>query len=236
MAAFAGSATQRDPFNFQLGQTWIRRDEMSVSVVKVSTNSAHVQLEGGRPYEVDRQGRVSEAMKNAADVVAYDSSKALTRINLLNSADAYAPEASKESNPKEAIGDKKVPMWLCSAIAKAHWAAAQFAGLAKYGAWNWRVAGVRTSTYVSAMARHLDKYANGERLDTTDGTHHLGNIMACAAILLEAEYLKKLNDDRSPRADLSEAFTEVEAIIANLKTLYADKNPHHHTINDEAPL
>lgn len=143
---------------------------------------------------------------------------------------------TKLSNPKDAIGDKKVPMWLCSAIAKAHWAAAQFAGLCKYGAWNWRVAGVRTSTYLSAMARHIERYTNGERLDPVDGTHHLGNIMACAAILLEAEYLNKLTDDRPPRADLSEAFKEVEAIMSRLKEQYADKKPHHHTILDEPPL
>lgn len=275
MAGFAGAGTKRDRFNFKLGQTWVRRDEMPVTVVKLSTNSVHVALAHGRPYEVDLYGRVSEAMLNAADVVQYDASKtAAPQVqesearrpimtsrfyqdaegeNLVLGAgdpvgrvettfdphvmtELAAAAPTKDSNPKEAIGDKKVPMWLCSAIAKAHWAAAQFAGLMKYGAWNWRVAGVRTSTYISAMLRHIDRYANGERLDPVDGTHHLGNIMACAAILLEAEYLKKLNDDRSPQADLGDAFAEVEAIMARLKVQYADKNPHHHTILDEAAL
>ena len=44
--------------------------------------------------------------------------------------------STKESNPKDAIGDKKVPLWLLSPIAKAQWALGQFAGLIKYGAWN----------------------------------------------------------------------------------------------------
>ena len=144
-------------------------------------------------------------------------------------------EFGKASNPKEAIGDKKVPLWLCSTIAMAHWAAAQMAGLCKYGAWNWRAAGVRASTYISAMHRHLGRYTNGERLDPVDGTHHLGNIMACCGILLEAEYLGKLNDDRPPPADLQKAMDEVEAIVAGIKAKYADKTPKHWTIEDTLP-
>lgn len=141
----------------------------------------------------------------------------------------------KESNPKEAIGDTKVPLWLCSAIAMAHWASAQLAGLCKYGAWNWRAAGVRASTYISAMKRHLGRWENGERLDPVDGTHHLGNIMACCAILLEAEAIGKLNDDRPPAATeaLLAAFDEVEAITARLREQYKDRNPRHYTIADE---
>lgn len=138
----------------------------------------------------------------------------------------------KLTNPKEATGDKKVPLFLCSTIAMAHWAAAQVAGMLKYGSWNWRAAGVRASTYISAANRHLGRYANGERLDPVDGTHHLGNVMACCAILLEAEALGKLNDDRAPHVDLQKTFDEVEAIMARLKVQYADKAPKHWTIAD----
>ena len=126
-----------------------------------------------------------------------------------------------------------MPLWLCSAIAMAHWASAQVAGLFKYGAWNWRAAGVRASTYISAMKRHLGRWENGERLDPVDNTHHLGNIMACCAILLEAEAIGKLNDDRAPSADLTKTFDEVEATIARLREKYADRTPKHWTINDE---
>jgi len=65
---------------------------------------------------------------------------------------------TKESNPKEAIGSTKVPLNLCSPIASAHWALAQYAGMAKYQAWNWRAAGVRASTYIGAIKRHADAY------------------------------------------------------------------------------
>lgn len=144
-------------------------------------------------------------------------------------------DSPKETNPKEAVGDKKVALFLNSAIAAAHWAAAQAAGYFKYGAWNWRIAGVRASTYISAIQRHLYRWTNGERLDPVDGTHHLGNIMACCAILLEAEAIGKLNDDRPPAATeaLLAAFDEVEAITARLREQYKDRNPRHYTIADE---
>lgn len=142
---------------------------------------------------------------------------------------------TKASNPKEALGDKKTPLWLCSPIAEGHWSAAQAAGLVKYGAWNWRAAGVKTSTYLSAIRRHQARYANGERLDPVDGTHHLGNIMACCAILLEAEFIGKLNDDRGPAVDLQPLYDEIEGMVAKLKVQYADKAPKHWTIHDELP-
>lgn len=167
-----------------------------------------------------------------ADIVAYR----LSRASEPAAAQPDAPtEQVKLSNPKDAIGDTKVPLWLCSAIAKAHWAAGQFAGLLKYGAWNWRAAGVRASVYISAMERHTERYKNGERIDQVDGTHHLGNIMACCAILLEAEYLGKLTDDRPPAAALSAVFDEVQATMARLREQYKDKAPKHWTILDEVP-
>lgn len=94
---------------------------------------------------------------------------------------------------------------------------------------------MRASTYISAIQRHLCRWTNGERLDPVDGTHHLGNIMACCAILLEAEAIGKLNDDRPPAATeaLLKAFDEVEAITARLREQYKDRNPRHYTIADE---
>ena len=134
----------------------------------------------------------------------------------------------KDGNPKEAVGDAKVPLWLCSPIAKAHWSLAQFAGMCKYQAWNWRVAGVRVSTYLSAMQRHLDAYMSGEELDPIDGTHHLGNIMACAAIVLDAQAAGKLTDDRPPSVDLRPTYDSVQRQMAALRELYKHipQNPY----------
>lgn len=139
---------------------------------------------------------------------------------------------TKDTNPKDAIAGTKLPLWLLSPIAKAAWALAQFAGMAKYGAWNWRVSGVRSSVYISAAQRHLDAYLSGEELDPVDGTHHLGNIMACCAIILDAKAAGKLTDDRPPSVSLRPTYAESEAQIAELAKKYADKNPRHCTISD----
>jgi hypothetical protein len=207
-----------------VGQVWETIGDQLAEVIQYDADAPDfpwiVEIEG-QGWVWGRDGRcAAQQDKSAKAFVAVVRSAPLDDPN------------TKATNPKEAIGDKKVPLWLCSAIAMAHWAAGQFAGLIKYGAWNWRAAGVRTSTYLSAIARHLGRYANGERCDPVDGTHHLGNIMACCAILLEAEAIGKLNDDRSPTADLQKTFDEVEAIVARLKLQYADKAPKHWTINE----
>ena len=138
----------------------------------------------------------------------------------------------KLSNPKDALADKKIPLWLLSPIAKVHWALAQFAGLCKYGSFNWRIAGVRSSVYLSAIERHLDAYTSGEEFDPVDGTHHLGNIMACCAIILDAKEAGKLTDDRPPSISLRKSYEFGEDVMARLKRQYHDKSPRHYTIAD----
>jgi hypothetical protein len=141
----------------------------------------------------------------------------------------------KETNPKDAIGAAKVPLSLLSPIAKAWWALAQFCGLTKYGAWNWRVSGVRVSVYLDAIDRHRDAYLSGEELDPIDGTHHLGNIMACCSIILDAKAAGKLVDDRPPRVSLRSAYADVEGQMARLRAQYSHKSPRHCTIADTEP-
>lgn len=138
----------------------------------------------------------------------------------------------KLSNPKDILSDTRIPLWLLSPIAKIEWALAQFAGMLKYGAWNWRKAGVRASVYISAIERHIEAFKSGEEYDPVDGTHHLGNIMACAAILLDARAAKKFVDDRPPSVDHRPNIASGEALMAKLRQQYADRNPRHFTIAD----
>jgi hypothetical protein len=139
---------------------------------------------------------------------------------------------TKDTNPKDAAASGRVHLWLLSPIAKAHWALAQFAGLCKYGAWNWRVKGVRSSVYVAAAGRHLDAWLSGEELDPVDGTHHLGNVMACCAILLDAKAAGKLIDDRPPSVSLRPAYEELQVLSEKLRLQYEDRKPRHYTIAD----
>lgn len=140
--------------------------------------------------------------------------------------------ALKATNPKDHEATARIPLSLLSPIACAHWALAQFAGKQKYGSWNWRAAGVRSSVYLDAARRHLDAYGSGEELDPVDGTHHLGNVMACMGILIDAEAAGKLVDDRPPRVDLRPAYAYLEKLAATLIAKYKDRKPRHWTIAD----
>jgi hypothetical protein len=154
----------------------------------------------------------------------------------------YDPETQTMSgtikdtaNPKDAAGRAKVALWLLSPVAKAAWAAAAYLGQVKYGAWNYRGTQVYASIYISAAMRHLDAYLSGESHDPEDGTHHLGNAMACCAILLDATAAGTLIDDRPPRVDMRPAHHEVQALMPNIETKYGDRKPKHWTIADKAP-
>ncbi len=141
----------------------------------------------------------------------------------------------KNGNPKDIVAGGRVPLWLLSTGAKIAWALAQFAGVCKYGAWNWRADGARFSTYLSAMERHIEGLKNGEDFDPVDGTRHEGNIMACCAILIDASAAGKLIDDRPPRLDHRPALAEGEALMVKLAEQYKDKTPKHWTISDTLP-
>ena len=71
-------------------------------------------------------------------------------------------------------------------------------GARKYGARNWRDSGykVQANVYISAALRHLYAWAEGEDFAEDSGVHHLGHVIACAAILLDAEACGALDDNR----------------------------------------
>jgi hypothetical protein len=137
-------------------------------------------------------------------------------------------------NPKDAIGDKKLPLHLVSPIVKAYQAIAHFLGNVKYGAWNYRAGGARASVYYAAAGRHMDAWWEGEEDDPTDGTPHLANAMACIAILIEAKHSAKLTDDRPPSraAELAKVRAKFEALMPRIREQYKDKTPKHWTIGD----
>jgi hypothetical protein len=69
-------------------------------------------------------------------------------------------------------------------------------GAVKYGPYNWREHMVSASVYYGAARRHLDSWWDGEDVSADALVHHLGHVMACCAILLDALTVGKLNDDR----------------------------------------
>lgn len=74
-------------------------------------------------------------------------------------------------------------------------------GAAKYGKFNWRRKVVSATVYYDAALRHLMAWYGGEALDTESGQSHLAHVMACMAILLDAECHGNLNDNRCPEGE-----------------------------------
>lgn len=139
----------------------------------------------------------------------------------------------KPTNPKDAIGAGKLPLHLVPASIKVYAALAFAEGAAKYGAYNWRIAGVRASIYKSALERHLEKWWNGEDADAITGVPHLASVIACAGVILDAQVCDKLNDDRPPLSPLSPAIDRMADDVARILALFADHSPHHCTRADQ---
>ena len=101
-------------------------------------------------------------------------------------------------NPKAVYGDAKVPLHLCPPRAWVEWAKAQADGADKYGAFNWRKNPVKASTYLGAIYRHAVQFSMGQDRDPEAKSlvHNLGSIMACCAILIDAQAQDTLIDDR----------------------------------------
>lgn len=151
---------------------------------------------------------------------------------LFTFSDAASTAEPKDTNPKDAIGVKKLPLHLVPASGIALAALAFLEGALKYGKYNWRVAGVRNSVYLDAMMRHLHKYQNGQDVDPHTGVSHLASVIACAMIIIDAQICGKLNDDRPPRAPVDRYIDVLAEDVARLQELFKDHQPHQYTIED----
>ncbi len=115
-----------------------------------------------------------------------------------------------DDNPKTQHGVKKAPLHLIPPVANIHEAMAFKDGAKKYGPYNWRDKTVSASVYYAAVKRHIDAWWDGEELSEDAGVHPLGHARACLAILLDAESLGKLNDDRPPPGKTGEVLKRME--------------------------
>lgn len=101
-----------------------------------------------------------------------------------------------DNNPKTQFGVTKVPLHLVPPAAVAQAAMAFKDGAAKYGPYNWREKTISSSVYIAACKRHLDAWWDGEDKASDSGVHHIAHAMACMCMILDAESIGMLNDDR----------------------------------------
>ena len=109
---------------------------------------------------------------------------------------------AKDSNPKDAAASGRIPMHMVPDTLVLYAAMAFAEGDSKYVAYNFRVAGVRASVYISALRRHLMRYVNGEWADKKTKVPHLASVAACVAILIDGHVTKTIvyamNKDKRP--------------------------------------
>jgi len=100
------------------------------------------------------------------------------------------------SNPKDAVGQLKPQLNLIPPSAQILESVVMALGAEKYGPFNWRESAVRASIYVAAAMRHLLAWADGQNEDKESGVSHLAHVRACMGIVLDAQSIGKLEDDR----------------------------------------
>ena len=146
----------------------------------------------------------------------------------------------KDTNPKAAFAANKVPFHLWPALASATGAMGLLEGACKYGRSNWRKSGVRASTYVDALLRHICDYFEGNDTDPDSGLPQFAHMLACCAILVDASACGVLVDDRQYKgAGYRRVLQSLTEHVQRIREKYADKNPKHYskeTEQEESPV
>lgn len=135
--------------------------------------------------------------------------------------------SSKDTNPKDAVGIKKVPFSVLCWNVMAEVAVGMAEGALKYGRHNYRRAGIRESVYFDATLRHLVAYMEGEDIDAESGMSHLTKAMCSLMVWRDAKSRDVATDDRPPKT--LGFFGPLNDRVAALVDKYKDKQVTHVT-------
>lgn len=127
-------------------------------------------------------------------------------------------------NPKAAFGGKKPRLTLIPLVGQLAQLEAQLDGALKYGEVNWREVSVQYKTYADAALRHLQLAINGEDLARDTKVQNLGAVMACCAILLDAEAHGTMVDNRDHSPAACDALHNAENMVAHLKRMQEERD------------
>lgn len=146
---------------------------------------------------------------------------------------AVAKIISKDTNPKDAVGTRKLSL-ACLPI-RVLWrvALAMMEGALKYGRHNYRAAGCRASVYFDAVVgRHLFGWWEGEDIDAESNLSHIDKAIAGLIVLRDSMLEGNWVDDRPPR--VKNDMAELNAQAGALLDRYGHVKPKHYTIADSA--
>jgi len=133
---------------------------------------------------------------------------------------------SKETNPKDACGIKKVPLSGMPANVLLEAGLVKLHGDLKYGRFNWRDVGVRGSVYYDAAFRHLAAWYEGEDNDPDSGVHHIAHAITGLVVLRDSIMRGNWTDDRpEPTPNIIKELNEKAVeIIENVHTKMEPRN------------
>ena len=129
---------------------------------------------------------------------------------------------TKETNPKDLIGSGKASITKIPHQVLGEVTVALTEGAAKYGPYNWRPAGARTSVYIDATWRHLAAFWEGQDIDPDSGLSHITKAMAGLIILRDSMLIGNAVDDRPPAVDPA-WLAVVNLQTAGMKARYPEK-------------
>lgn len=165
-----------------------------VCLVATFQDKSVVDLGSGSPfYETDEDFTLVIIPNKYLD---FDLKKHLETNRLL---EEMNKDLTKESNPKDALGIKKVPFSCVPTNVIGEIALGLMEGARKYGRHNYRVVGVRGSVYYDAALRHLNSWLEGEDIDPDSGLSHISKALSCLVVLRDAMMNDNWTDDRPPK-------------------------------------
>ena len=129
-------------------------------------------------------------------------------------------DQKKPTNPKDALGIKKVPMHCVSCAVMAELGLAMMEGGRKYGTHNYRAMGVRGSVYYDAVFRHMMSWWEGQDVDPDSGVSHVTKAIACLVVLRDSMIMENWEDDRPIRLPDGLGIDQLNKMAADIITKY----------------
>lgn len=141
----------------------------------------------------------------------------------------------KDTNPKDALGIRKVPISTIPIRVLWRVGLALLEGALKYGRSNYRVAGVRASVYFDAcQSRHLSAWWEGQDIDPDSGLHHIDKAIASLVVLRDGILTGNWVDDRPPvTCDMDEEMAALNAHVEMLLAKYPNPEQPYTEIGEQ---
>lgn len=134
---------------------------------------------------------------------------------------------TKETNPKDAVGVTKAPLSVLPMQVVYEAALGMYEGALKYGAFNYRLAGVRASVYYDAVERHLNQWWEGEDIDPDSGLNHITKAITTLMVMRDAMLNEKFTDDRPPKILNQDWMRNYNDKVKQLQAKYPDPVPRY---------